>query len=926
MLTKTDRPTEGFWLGVALLLTGLGIGLLLDPSSWSSRPDDVAPAKDLPLHRYLRPPEGLPEPVDNGLATIEVSIEPEAAQTLQRVRERALDRGMIIQTDDDTVDAVITIDGRPMDADVRIKGDWLDHVIGDKWSLRITLKDDKAFGMRVFSVQAPSTRGHLWEWLVLEASRREGLLAPRSDFVNLVVNGHAAGVYYLEEHFSKELLESQDRREGPIVLWDESTHWDSLLQAHDVFSKEVEFSTPESARDAIEVPAAFVRAYGEKRLGSSDSLNRSYFSAVEQMRDLQRLVIASGDRQSRQRRMQALEDLKGKTLERLVDVDRLAMAHALASLFQIEHSLYWQNMRFYHDPVVDRLEPIMFDNMAQTPSAREPVPHRPEGIVKQFVSSDAYYNGVFRHLGELCAPGYLDRLFDALRPDLERFEAALMADAPLPEPFRVDSMLQRLRTQVAFLRTVVYPVDPLNCMATYELVEGEQTPVSGFVNVSAWSTTQTPVVVEGFRFSNGVFIAAQPRLVPGSLGAGTTSSGGVVLPRDGRTVHFRFELDERLANLETVDGVLQAVLEKSEQKGQLELDIEIVSRPIGADATSSEPLTVRRIEASWIDEGGRPVAPTLAEALERHPFLEWDPVERWLVIQHGTWDVDGDLVVPHGTVLRARGIVRLRFDPDAVLLTDAPLDFEGLADGPIVLEPKEGFDRWKGVAVLEADGRSTWRYVTVRNTDAVARAGWVVTGGITFYHSPVTMQDCLIEGTLAEDGTNIFGADFLMERVTFAGCVSDSFDGDFVSGTVRECTFRDGLADGVDVSGSDIDILDCRFLNMGDKAVSAGERSIVRVRGGLADGVSIGIASKDDSTVDARDMTILGARTYALAAFIKKPEFGPARMTATNITIRDSVLGDSIVQSGCSVELEGALLPTVDLDVNRLYEEKILGQ
>ena len=96
----------------------------------------------------------------------------------------------------------------------------------------------------------------------------------------------------------------------------------------------------------------------------------------------------------------------------------------------------------------------------------------------------------------------------------------------------------------------------------------------------------------------------------------------------------------------------------------------------------------------------------------------------------------------------------------------------------------------------------------------------------------MTLLRCRFEGTQAEDGLNVFGADILLDRVVFTGCRSDSFDGDFGTGQGVNCVFRDGKADGVDVSGSDIVARDNTFEHMGDKAYSIGERSKARIQGG----------------------------------------------------------------------------------------------
>ena len=932
MRIKEDRSERGFVLGLLILAIGIGIGRLMD--SESTEPLVTSAEEVLSglvskthLHKNLRQRAESPTLPDNGLETLTVTFSTESAGVLQRVRDRAMDRGMIIQTPEDTVPALLGYEDEELEATIRIKGDWTDHVSTSKWSLRIKLEDGKLFGMRSFSIQAPFTRGILWEWLVLEAARRERILAPRSTFVNVIINNNFTGVYFLEEHFGKEMLESQGRREGPILLWDEDTRWKFLLQARSVYSKDIKLPIPLSARRSINLGPPIVRAYGEKRLGEIESLSRSFYSGVEQMRGLQNLVLTAHTTEDRMRRLQALTDVEGATIDSLVDTDRLSCAHALASLFQVQHSLYWQNMRFYHDPVTDRLEPILFDNMAHEPSKPDPVMFRKRGLMPPFWTSNTYYNGVFAYLGRMCRPDYLDTLFADLGDDLRRFEAALSEEETISQEHTVAGMMQRLRAEQGYLRNVIYPVDPVNFSAVYELDEDDDERVSGTMEVTAWSNTKSPVVIEGFRLSNDFILPALATMTPDSLGTTPTSEGGVVLPRDGRCITFRFRMDERLGSLENIDLILRDLREEAEGRARkLDLDVDVMFRSIAAEDAQAEKLDFRRRDATWLLEKGRPDALSLVEALERYPFLAYEPEESRLVLQPGTWEVQGDLLVPSGFPLYAKGKMRLQFEEGAVLLTDSPLIFEGTLKSQIILEPQKRVESWGGVVVLKSQGRSVWSHVKVRDTDAVNRAGWVVTGGITFYHSAVTMRDCLIQGTLAEDGTNVFGADVLMERVTFAECVSDSFDGDFVTGTLRDCTFRDGLADGVDFSGSQVDIVNCEFVSMGDKAISAGENSSIRVFGGFANGVSIGIAAKDSSVVEVQSMTIHGARNYALAAFIKKPEFGPASLICTDVVIERSGLGDAIVQTNCTIELNGVTLPTTDLNVKQLYKEKILGQ
>ena len=105
---------------------------------------------------------------------------------------------------------------------MRLKGDEVDHLRGKKWSYRVKVKGDRTLlGLKVFSLQHPGTRNYLDEWFYHQLLEREDVLSLRYSFVHLTLNGKDMGIYALEEHFAKQLVEHHQRREGPIVRFDE---------------------------------------------------------------------------------------------------------------------------------------------------------------------------------------------------------------------------------------------------------------------------------------------------------------------------------------------------------------------------------------------------------------------------------------------------------------------------------------------------------------------------------------------------------------------------------------------------------------------------------------------------------------------------------------------------------------------------------
>ena len=110
------------------------------------------------------------------------------------------------------------------------RGDALDHVEGEKWSLRVKLKNKQAlFGMRRFSLQHPKRSSWINEWILHNWYAYEGLISLRYKYVNVIINGKNLGIYTLEESFDKEFIENNHRREGPILKFDESRIFDGSL-------------------------------------------------------------------------------------------------------------------------------------------------------------------------------------------------------------------------------------------------------------------------------------------------------------------------------------------------------------------------------------------------------------------------------------------------------------------------------------------------------------------------------------------------------------------------------------------------------------------------------------------------------------------------------------------------------------------------
>ena len=113
-------------------------------------------------------------------------------------------------------------------AKVRQSGDWKDHIalIDGRpiQSLDVALKEGNVLGATKFKLLIPETRLGKNEVLGSLILKKLNFISPETFEVSVSVNG-VTSLMLFQEKASKELLESNKRREGPIFEGDESLLW-----------------------------------------------------------------------------------------------------------------------------------------------------------------------------------------------------------------------------------------------------------------------------------------------------------------------------------------------------------------------------------------------------------------------------------------------------------------------------------------------------------------------------------------------------------------------------------------------------------------------------------------------------------------------------------------------------------------------------
>lgn len=318
----------------------------------------------------------------------------------------ALQTGVLQVEDGDTVSADLYVGEDHFPIDLRLKGDWLEHLRGDKWSFRIKTKDGTKFeGMREFSIQAPETRNFMSEWLFHNMLRHEGLIGLRYDFVEVYINGERKGIYALEEHFGKELIENNSRREGPILKIDENFLWEERAR--------------ETVRTGTYFDNAPIRAFNIKSI-LEDPTQSAEFERAR--------ILLKGY-------------MNGELpVDEVFNVDGMAKFFAVTTLFNASHARIWHNMRFYYNPVTGLLEPIGFDAAGALNKPITTIMHTSEfdstltaaerSISALLISEASFYEKYIHYLEEMVIDGHLSDFLEGVQDQVDEEYLILNRDYP----------------------------------------------------------------------------------------------------------------------------------------------------------------------------------------------------------------------------------------------------------------------------------------------------------------------------------------------------------------------------------------------------------------------------------------------------------------------------------------------------------------
>ncbi len=752
---------------------------------------------------------------------IDLQISEESFAKIKRKRDDAWARGLLVTSDDDWVKAKLSTDREEtIKAKIRLKGDWLDHLRGTKWSFRVKIKDpDALWGLKTFNLQRPETRGFLREWLYHQWLDAHDVLTPRYQFVLLSLNGKILGFYALEEHFEKELIEARKRREGPILKFNEARFWAGMNRQFEAMGKG-KFPLANNKEDAYW--AADVQPFKESAFIDNPDLRKHLDRALELM---------------------ALYKYQDSDVDKIFDTEILGKYLAIVELTGAYHSLTWHNQRWYYNPLSDKLEPIGFDGFTELPPSltlgstilpdevfrQEKEPFEP---FRQFFQSASVLASYTHHLLAFTDSSYQASFIDSLRTQMDTYESLLREEY---FNYNIDWRAYRDRIQRIRLSIVPYAA---HSMLAQRSKEG-QTVVT--------NTHHLPLKVIGYSNLNRktVLLDSQVLVLPNVKSSEQIS---IQLPELASAINYR---------LPGFDSIFTV------------------------DVSPWESVELGR------------ATPT---DFKLHPLCAVS--DSTVVLKSGT--ASTSLFIPAGFEVMIPAGTHIDLVDRSYILSESPINAIGAPEREIEVTSSDGTG---AVAVRNATSLSTLRYVRFEGLDRIAGDGYLLTGAVTFYNTPVDIMHCSFFNNHQEDALNLVRSEFSLRNSVFMQTAFDAFDADFCDGIVRQCIFRNTGNDAMDFSGSRVSISGCQLFNIGDKGISVGENSTVDATDISIEDAVIGVASKDLSNLTVVNLSLLRIGT-GFTAFQKKATYGPAEIYAKNIT-QEKVKHLHIIEFGSSLTIDG---------------------
>jgi hypothetical protein len=390
--------------------------------------------------------------------------------SLLQLREDAIKSGVYIPANRDYMTATMRLNSSLIPVTMRFYPGPAEHLQGaDRWDFDVrTRQNQQLEGMQRFYLIDPADNNWLFQPAFLRSLEREGVLAPRYEFVTLVFNGDNWGIYALQEGFGDELMTANGRTAGVILEYDADLLWESIAQFGDA---DAAFADPVSNLLATDFRFFEIDAFRDATVAGDVERTAQKEAGVSRLRALQAGQIAASE---------------------VFDVEIYGRFLALVDVWGAQEAISLVNLRYYFNPDTNLLEPIGFAG-------------NPFGSQERLSLAATYDDPVLqaayvREVQRMSQPDYLAALQAELGPELLSLQRSLRAGAgELPLPW--DAVAERQEQ----IRRSLNPVQPI-----FAHLGPPSLNMSATIQIDIANVINLPLELLGFDINGLTFLEPDP--------------------------------------------------------------------------------------------------------------------------------------------------------------------------------------------------------------------------------------------------------------------------------------------------------------------------------------------------------------------------------------------------------------------------------
>ncbi len=812
--------------------------------------------------------EHMTYPEYNKYNSISLFIENIEYNKLKQIRAKAFEKGILVTEDDSYIKTIMASDKKFIEADIRFKGDWLDHLEGDKWSFRIKLNNQSWKNICTFSLHTPSSRSFINEWLIHKIFADNNILTTRYGFIPLRINSRSLGIYAYEEHFEKQLLESSLRREAPIIAFNEDVLWNR---------RSIQLSTKE---DFI-FNSASIKPFQTNKILNNSELYKTFIIAQNLLDSYKNGKLNCSD---------------------VFDIKQTAKYFAIQSVYGGYHGVIWHNIRFYYNPVTCRLEPIAFDCFANY------------GIANWgFTNIIGNYNPNINNQLPTFAPFYIDLITNS-----DFIKEYIIQLKYFSDDKNVSYYLNKYQIQISDYEKLLqkeflnYKFDPNTFYEHANLIKAELKAFETNINQTSYVDSlknKSVKIRQKYNYDQNIkFFSDYVTFYKNSTNSiqiSVSHSNNIEIIGFGNKNNIKEYSSYQILNKNSTNVYNDII---SIDNSFSDYKYIYFKNPL-FDTVYNSKIIPYPAPTTY-----NPRNDIAKNATDISKYINHDKKE---VHFSGNISFNNHIYTPIGyTVIFDEG-TNIDITNNAAFIINSNVIAEGTKENPIKIYSSD--KTANGFTILQAESKSILKNVCFDNLNTLNYMGWALTGAVTFYEADVEFYDCNFTNNHCEDMLNTIRSNFYLENCIIENTFGDSHDSDFCTGTLYNCTFNNNGNDAIDFSTSDAIINNCKINGAVDKGISVGENTKAKIINLTISDVNIGIASKDLSHADV-DKCIINNATYGFLILQKKPEFGPATITANNCSLNE-VWTESLIEKNSILILNGKTIKGKKNKLKALFYE-----